>query len=425
VDPAALPETLGGPRRIPRAAVLALKPPGHLEISPAFFGINYWSRPFGTLTRRELKPLNFVVIRGGFHDVREEHFDWGTLDRFVMDARALNLEPLIQVPYVLGNPAFAARMVRYVNIEKKYDVRFWSIGNEEDKNRRPEAKERWMNSWSRYRNAMKEADPRILIFGPEYASAYDFNYPENDWLTPFLEKNGDLVDVISLHRYPFNGGQTNPTVLIGDSLGTTRRVRALREHVKSVTGRDIPLAFTEMNLSDNWREGGEGSGESFSAGLWMAESLGQMAEAGVAMVNIWNARTNDSLGLIGVPAEDKRPTFYAVQMYSDYGDRIVPLASHVGNITAHAARNSRTGAVTIVLVNRSRNRIAFQLDFDSNQEPTQGSVYFDLSARKVLDFELPGHSMASLVLDSNLRVTRRFLYSREMYDNQQPPIDTP
>jgi hypothetical protein len=214
-------------------------------------------------------------------------------------------------------------------------------------------------------------------------------------------------------------------VLIGDALGTARRIRALRENIQRITGRDIPLAFTEINLSDNWREGGEGSSASFSAGLWLAETLGQMAEAGVVMVNVWNARSNDSLGLVARPAEVKRPTYFALQLYSNYGDRLVPLASHVSNITAHAARDSRTGAVTIVLVNRSRNNLKFNLDFNSNQEPQQGAVYFDLSSRQKIKFEMPGHSMASLTLNSNLNVTRTFLYARAMFDNNQPPQVTP
>lgn len=424
-DPYAPVAVLGGSRGYSRRAVLNVKPVPDLQISPALFGLNYWVPPFGQQVRDELAPLNVVVLRRGGETLELEPTNWDDIDRFILDARAMGTEPLLQVPYAGSNPAAAARMVRYVNVEKKYDVRLWSIGNEEDKNKRGGAKEKWINSWRSFHDAMKAVDPNILIFGPEYAQAYDVNDPANDWLTPFLRANGDIVDVVSLHRYPFNGGQTNPTVLIGDALGTARRIRALRDNIKRITGRDIPLAFTEINLSDNWREGGEGSSASFSAGLWMAETLGQMAEAGVEMVNIWNARSNDSLGLVARPAEVKRPTYFALQMYSNYGDRLVPLASHVSNITAHAARDSRTGAVTIVLVNRSRNAIPFKLDFNSNQDPQQGAVYFDLSSRKEIPFEMPGHSMASFSLNSSLQVTRSFLYSRAMFDNNQPPQVTP
>lgn len=424
-DPYAPQRTLGNTRAVSRAAVLNLSSPPPLQISPALFSINYWGAPFGPITRREMLPLNFVVLRRGGESFEQDPVNFADLDRFILDARAVNSEPMIQVPYSNSDPSEAAKIVRYVNVQKSYNVRFWTIGNEEDKNRRGGAKEKWINNWRSFRNAMKRVDPSILIFGPEYAQAYDFGDPSNDWLTPFLQVNGDIVDVVSLHRYPFNGGQSNPTVLIGDALGTGKRVRDLRARIKQITGRDIPVAFTELNLSSEWRESGEGSSASFSAGLWMAETLGQMAESGVAMVNIWNARSKDSLGLVSTPKEVKRPTYFAAQMYANYGDRIIPLASHVSGVTAHAARDSHTGKVTIVLVNRGRTDRDFILDFDSNQEPGQGSIYFDLSARKQINFRLPWHSMASLTLDSNLNITKTFLFSRTMFDQGQPPQITP
>jgi hypothetical protein len=424
-DPFALQATLGGTRSFARRQVLDLKNPADLQISPALFGVNYWAAPFGKLTRQELKPLNLTTLRWGGEDFELEKFAWSDLDRFILDVRALNLEPLIQVPYANHDPKFAARMVRYVNVEKKYDVRFWSIGNEEDKNGRGGSKEKWINSWRKYRNAMKAVDPRILIFGPEYAQAYDFTDPTNDWLTSFLQVNGDAVDVISLHRYGFSGTQTNPTVLVGDSLGTARRVRALREHIQRVTGRDIPIAFTELNLAYDWRAQGEGASSSFSAGLWMAETLGQMAEAGVVMVNIWNAVSNDALGLLANQAQDKRPTYYAMQMYANYGDRLVPLASHVGNVSAHAARDSRTGNVVIVLVNRARAEANFELVLNSGEEQKQGGIYFDLGSRKRIRHSMPAQSMTALTLDQNLKVTRTLLYSRAMYNAKQEPVISP
>lgn len=420
-DPYAPQAFLGDTRGLARRSVLNLKSPPAGQISPALFSLNYWAPPFGTQARQELDPLNFVVLRYGGETFEEQETSFEQLDRFILDARAVNMEPLIQVPYTGSDPAFAAKMVRYVNVQKHYDVRFWSIGNEEDKNRRSGAKEKWINSWRSFRDAMKRVDPDILLFGPEYAQAYDLNAGGDDWLTPFLQVNGDIVDVVSLHRYPFNGGQANPTVLINNATNTAALVHRLRDHIKRITGRDIPLAFTEFNLSGNWREADEGSSASFSAGLWMAETLGQMAESGVVMANIWSARSKDSMGLIANPAEVKRPTYFAAQLYSNYGDRIVPLASHVQGVSAHAARNSRTGAVTIVLINRSRTDADFVLDFDSNQEPGQGVIYFDLSARKQVNFQLPWHSMASITLDSNMNVTRTFLFSRTMFNENQAP----
>ncbi len=420
-DPYTIPRTLGGARALPRDAVLKFAPLEPLQISPAFFGLNYWVAPFGKLARQEFAALPLTVIRWGGENFENDKFAWSALDRFILDARLMNMEPLIQAPYSHHDPAFAAEMVRYVNLEKKYDVRLWSIGNEEDKNYRGGAKEKWINSWRGYRDAMKAVDPNILIFGPEYSYAYDFRHPERDWLTPFLQVNGDAVDVISLHRYPFNGNQRNVTMLLRDAVGTMSRVHALQGHIRAVTGRDIPLAFTEMNLSHDWRTNGEGSSASFTAGLWMAETLGQMAEGGVAMVNVWSAIGDGSLSLLEAKTLNKRPTFYALQMYAQYGDRVVPAASHVPNVKVHAARDSRTGAVTIVLVNLGKTAADFRLILNSGGEQKDGNIYFDLNTRKRIPYTLPAHSMVSFSFDNQLARTRTLLYSRAMHDAGQPP----
>lgn len=405
--------------------VLQLASPAELHISPTLFGLNDWLLNLEPPVLEQLAPLNFVVLRFGGENLEREmpiRENWQELDRFILDCRALNVEPLIQVPYAGADPEFAASLVRYVNQEKKYDVRFWSIGNEPDKDRRPPTLQTWVTNWRNFRDAMKAADPRILIFGPELASAYEFKTPTNDWLTPFLQANGDAVDVISLHRYPFGGNVTNSSIILRDALETSARVRALRQHIQQITGRDIPLAFTEMNLSWNWRDSGPGSSSSFAAALWMTETLGQMAESGVAMVNIWDARGADSLGLVNNAGDTRRPSYYAVQMYANYGDEVVPRASHVANVTAHAARDSRSGNAYIVLVNYGRSDVSFQLVLNSGEAQKDGGIYFDLNSRKRIDLTMPALSIMSIALDSQFNMTRTIIYSNEMYNNKQSSV---
>lgn len=421
-DPYEIPAQLGNGRAVPRQQLLELASPSELHISPALFGINYWRPPFGKLARNDLGALNLTVMRWGGETLELKPFAWSDLDRFILDARAMNVEPLIQVPYAHQDPQFAAQIVHYVNVEKKYDVRFWSIGNEEDTNYRGGARDKWLTTWRSYRDAMKAVDARILIFGPEYANAYDITDPARDWLTPFLQMNGDAVDVVSLHRYGFGGKQSNPTVLIGDALGTARRMRALREHIQRVTGRDIPLAITEMNLSHVWDQSGEGSSASFSAGLWLAETLGQMAEVGVTMVNIWSARNDGTISILDNKNDGRRPTYYALELYANYGNRVIPAASHVRDVSAHAARDTRTGRMNVVLVNRGRREVEFKLVLNSGEEQTQGNLYLDAGARKRIRLSMPAHSMMSLAFDNQSQVTRTMLYSRAMYDNKQPPV---
>ncbi len=412
--------TLGKARKVSRSAVLDIKTPPQGQVSPAFFGTNYWYIPFGTRVRTALRPLNLTVVRWGGDAVEENHFVWAQLDRFILDCRRLNVEPLIQIQYAQNDPSFAAKVVQYVNVQKKYDVRFWSIGNEEDKNLRSGSLEKWIAGWRAFRDAMKAVDPNIIMFGPDYANSYDTT-PADDWLTPFLQRNGDAVDVVDFHRYPYNGSQSNPALLVQDAFWTARRVQNLRGRIQRAAGRDIPIAFTEMNLSSDWLGKGEGSSASFSAGLWLAESLGQMAESGVVMVDVWNAHSDDSLGIMDSYANHFRPTYYALELYATYGDRLVPLSVHVPNVWAHATTNSRTDAVTLVLINRGNAAATFPLAFNSGGAQADGSVYFDLNSTNSMNYTMPASSMASLTFDKNLNLTHTMLYSRAMSDKGTAP----
>src|SRR5581483_11391709 len=106
------------------------------------------------------------------------------------------------------------------------------------------------------------------------------------------------------------------------------------------------------------------------------------------------------------------------------GDRLVPLASHVANVTAHAARDSRTGTVSLVLVNRGRVPASLNLVLNSGQEQKKGNIYFDLNSRRRIKFELPAQSMASVSLGPNLNKTGSVVFSRDMFNNGQGPVES-
>src|SRR5690349_19864070 len=55
------------------------------------------------------------------------------IDNYILVARnIMNTEPSITTRLLGGTPGQAAQLVHYVNIDKKYGVKYWSIGNEPD-----------------------------------------------------------------------------------------------------------------------------------------------------------------------------------------------------------------------------------------------------------------------------------------------------
>ena len=141
-----------------------------------------------------------------------------------------------------ARPPMPPRSCKYANVDKGYGVQYWSIGNEPSLYEA--AGEGWTAAefaaeWRKFAEAMKTVDPTIQLVGPEihqWAGIPAVDPKDStgaDWLRTFLQANGDLVDIVSIHRYPFpnNARRTSaePDELRANAAEWTQIVRRLRE----------------------------------------------------------------------------------------------------------------------------------------------------------------------------------------------------
>ncbi len=143
------------------------------------------------------------------------------IDMLMPFAEKVGAMPTISVRLLGGSPETAADLVRYTNLEKDYGVTYWSIGNE------PSyftaggyadydyTTENLNKDWRAIALAMKAVDPTIKLMGPEihqWNDSYETTLKDSagrDWMTEFLKANGDLLDVVTVHRYPMHS-PSNP-----------------------------------------------------------------------------------------------------------------------------------------------------------------------------------------------------------------------
>src|ERR1700690_3482095 len=101
-------------------------------ISPYLFGSNYgpWvAIPFDMIQSAFNSDITILRFPGG---------SWGdqnnlqpfSVDTFMGILNKMNASAMINVRLENGTPQQAAQLVQYVNIGKKYNVRYWAIGNE-------------------------------------------------------------------------------------------------------------------------------------------------------------------------------------------------------------------------------------------------------------------------------------------------------
>lgn len=353
-------------------------------ISPYVFGANHGPWAFVSadlLEEAQAAGIRFLRFPGGNwgdnNDLRPSH-----IDEFMALARQLGAEPQVSVRLRGGTPERAAALVRYANIEKGYNIRYWSIGNEPELYHSKPGFEgydtaRLNREWRAIAKAMREVDPHILLLGPEvtqYTGRPD-NDPKDaagkDWMQSFLEANGDLVDIVSIHRYPFPksmaAGTASPEELLANPAEWNHIIPSLRDLIRRTTGRALPIAVTEINSYWTNVTGGPTTPDSFLSALWWADTLGQLISQDVQIVAFFSLQSNPAIGGYGLLSRrDTRPSYYVYRLYSHFGEQQVAAVSGDPAISLYAARRE-DGALTVLAINRSdqsRNRRLHILGFD-------------------------------------------------------------
>ncbi len=350
-------------------------------INPYVYGSNmnlYSIIPQSLMDDAQAMGINFMRFGGGDTD----RMDMRTtiMDLFVLQMRQLGAEPLWSVRLLDGTPEAAAEWVRYANIEKGYNIRYWSIGNEPNLFVALMGAETYTvddlsTQWRAIAEAMLEVDPTIQFIGPDITqyvplsiegdnitfdlrSGTPLDAEGNDWLIPFLEANGDLLAYVGLHRYPWpgNGGGDGATI---DGLRTQPQewdvvIPNLRTIIRNAAGRDIPIAISEINSNSANSVGGPASLDSHYNAIWLADTLGRMINNQVEMVTYWDMQGGAGRGWGLLSSYNVRPTGYTYMMYNQFGTELLAAQSNDPLVTVYAAQRD-DGAVTVMVINLGDN----------------------------------------------------------------------
>jgi hypothetical protein len=334
-------------------------------ISPLIFGSGYG--PWVSL-RPETLPL---AEQAGVTAIRYPGGAWGDnnelqsyqIDQFVELARRMGAEPYIHVRFPNSTPEQAAEIVRYANVEKGYNVRYWSMGNEPSLYEGagfPWTAKQYATEWRSFAAAMKAVDPNIVLIGPEI---HQFTGTPNvdpkdstgaDWMRTFLQIAGDKVDIVSFHRYPFPATSERRSATIpelrADAATWDDIVRRLRDTIREETGRDLPVAVTEFNSHWSQAISGEATPDSFFSAIWLGDILGRLIEQKVDLANQFLLVSGGESGFGILAKYGPRPAYFTYQMYKMFGDQLVYASSDDSTVSVYAARRA-DGALTLMALN--------------------------------------------------------------------------
>ncbi len=390
-------------------------------ISPLVYGTNYG--PWLVVTvdvQDEFAESGLTYLRfpggryGDTYDMKEYQ-----IDQF-MDLKAvIDAEVTISVRLLGGSPEDAAEIVRYTNIEKGYGVTYWSIGNEPSLysalQNAPEWDTAFYNAqWREFAEAMLAVDPDIQLLGPNIhqIAADENDRPKDDngldWLNEFLQVNGDMVDVVTFHRYPFPISRTEPIPTFEQLRDNPPEwdtiIPAVRETIREITGEDKPIGIMEINSNYTDVSTFEYSPDGFYNAIWWGDVLGRFINQEVEMVTHFALQNKISgWGMLG--RTEPRPTYFVYRMYQNFGDELLFSRSDQEYISIVAARRD-DGAVTVMIINRGADAVEVPLEI-VGVDTTQASEVWRLEPDVFADnlgvqtvgerVELPATSMTLFV----------------------------
>lgn len=380
------------------------------SISPQFFGQNYWNwvRQWGGAalvgTSEQVATLGVQLLRaGGINndnnnfDVeylpQSEPFNEKRLDEFVAYARAIGAEPLLQLPVLratdgsMASAATAVEMIQYANQTQNYGLRFFSIGNEPDMYVESGAQPAGFGAYQAceifadYAQAIRAHVPDAVIVGPDLA--WKFHDGANDWLSPFLSACATHVDVVAVHRYPFESHLATDTAAFADVVNFRQTLQRIRAKMAANGAGDKPLAITEANVGYSAaQEKNTASPGTYGAALWTADIMGAALEEGLWNLSFWHisdslSQQEWSLGFYH--GDQPRPAAHAYKLVSDaFRTAMFTVSGATDEVSVYAGSNA--GRNSILAINKT-------------QEPIQLTIVGISPAQQIL--KLAARSMAT------------------------------
>lgn len=385
------------------------------EVGPFVYGANLG--PFA------VPPGLFEeAAQSGIRFLRFPHGEWGdqndlsefNIDLFIKMAALIGAEPSIAVRLRDGTPEKAAELVRYTNIEQAYDVQYWYVGNEPNLYGNEYTTEIHNQEWRAIALAMLEVDPDITLIGPGISQWNGITVDPDDsqgnnWLVDFLEANGDLVDIVSVHRYPFPESAANPNTSIDDIRDSVSEwdeiLPNLRQVILDTTGRDdYPVGITEFNSHWGTLSGGEATNDSFTNALFVAEVLGRSLQHEPFTLGYFDYSATSKRGGGGLTGEfDVIPAYYTYQLYQRFGTQVIETHSSIQYLSVYGALRE-DGALTLIAVNFGDNEVSAKISitgFDGQVTSTR-LLTESILAEEVTDVLLDGETLTMPAMSAAL-----------------------
>jgi hypothetical protein len=293
--------------------------------------------------------------------------DWGTVGKWAA-LRSSNGHPDPQpVKYwEIGNEVFGANPERAPGCSPSGWEEVWTCDGEEYVHGNSQH-----DGYLQFREAMRAVDPTISV------GADGIGGDQGAWDSfgaKVIVDAGDAIDFYIVHDYGFYQDVIDALVLARPERWFPDVISTARAFLDDqVPNRTVPIAVTEYNLFTAANIDSTGKMSQAINGLYIADYIGQMAEAGVTMANQWNlvngtVGSEGDYGMLNSETSDPMPQYYGLALWHLFGDQMLPISTGFDpqtTLSAYAGvRND--GTITLLVVNKSNTAETASIDLDGS-----------------------------------------------------------
>jgi alpha-N-arabinofuranosidase len=241
--------------------------------------------------------------------------------QFMKMVQAAGGQAIITVNYSTGTPAEAAAWVRFANVQNKYNIRYWEIGNENYGNWEPGSHDPlvYARRFGEFVAAMKAVDPTIKI---GMVGTYSRNTQADEpgyggWSPKVLKALTVRPDFYVVHYYPQTRWSGTPHEDDANLLQYPKDWQTITQIVRGMLNEylgDAAAGVEILATENNSVSGNPGKQSvSFVNALYLADSLGQVLNTEVAAYMWWDLHNAQE------PNNNNSPVLYGHREYGDFG----------------------------------------------------------------------------------------------------------
>lgn len=285
-----------------------------------------------------------------------------------------------------------ADLVRLVNQESRFGVKYWEITNEKDNayfaqfrngegwgslkdEANPDRLNELIEIYNKAAIAMKQVDPTIQVGAPAIERS-----DLQPFYVPFIKGTADHLDFFTYHFYATGSASTPDWQIYQATQAIASRTETMVQALKTVIpNRFIPVILGEYNISWTWETRDprmtNHKGVVFDA-LCMIRALSNGAAATLA----WNEKD----GVYGKTDDQNKlrlsGQFFQLSNRFLIGDRVRSGTDNEKDITTFAVKNQASNHKSYLIVNHSSTSQSIRTNFGSYRPKQFNVERYELSA---------------------------------------------